>query len=115
VRIFFGLDDSNKLALRCIGLRKEKEVKTRRYCLILGVALLVVIAFGCATSPFHETPKEKCLALCQADLEDCKQGCEDSADCKQGCEDSADFEPGAAQCVDQCQKALYSCNEKCPD
>lgn len=80
-------------------------MKRRRYCLIFGVALLVVIAFGCATSPFHETPKEKCLALCEADLEDCKDGCEDSAD----------FEPGAAQCVDQCQKTFYSCNEKCPD
>ena len=80
-------------------------MKRRGYLLILWIILLVVIAFGCATSPFHETPKEKCLALCQADLEDCKDGCEDSAD----------FEPGAAQCVDQCQKTFYSCNEKCPD
>ncbi len=73
--------------------------------MIFGVALLVVIAFGCATSPFHETPRDKCLGLCEADLEDCKQGCENSAD----------FEPGAAQCVDQCEKTFDSCNEKCPD
>ena len=80
-------------------------MKRRRYCLIFGVALLVGIAFGCATSTLHATLKEKCLGLCQADLEDCKDSCEDSAD----------FEPGAAQCVDQCQKTFYSCNEKCPD
>jgi hypothetical protein len=105
VRIFFGLDDSNKLALRCIVLGKEKEVKTRRYCLILGVALLVVIAFGCATSPFHETPKEKCLALCQADVEVCKENCTEAVG-----------EPEqAAGCIDQCEKTFYSCNQKCPE
>jgi hypothetical protein len=80
-------------------------VKRKRYVLIFWIILLVVIAFGCATSPFHQTPREKCLALCEADLEDCKEGCEESAD----------FEPGAAQCVDQCEKPLFSCNEKCPD
>jgi len=80
-------------------------MKRRRYLLIFWIILLVFITCSCATSPFHETPKEKCLALCQADLEDCKEGCEDSSD----------FEPGAAQCVDQCEKKLTECNQKCPD
>jgi len=80
-------------------------MKRRGYLLILWIILLVVISFGCATSPFHQTPKEKCLALCEADLEGCKEGCEDSAD----------FEPGATQCVDQCEKKLTECNQKCPD
>jgi hypothetical protein len=80
-------------------------VKRKGYLLILWIILLVAIAFGCATSPFHQTPREKCLAQCEADVEDCKEGCENSAD----------FEPGAAQCVDQCEKALFSCNEKCPN
>jgi hypothetical protein len=79
-------------------------MKRKRYLLILWIISLTFIAFGCATSPFHQTPREKCLALCQADVEECKEGCENSAD----------FEPGAAQCVDQCEKALFSCNEKCP-
>ena len=73
--------------------------------MIFWIILLVFVACGCATSPLHQTPREKCLALCQADVEECKEGCEDSVD----------FEIGAAQCVDQCEKTLYSCNEKCPD
>jgi len=87
------------------GQRKENEVKKRGYLLILYTIFLVVISSGCATSPLHQTPREKCLALCQADLEECKVGCEDSAD----------FEPGAAQCVDQCEQTFSACNENCPD
>ena len=79
-------------------------MKRKGYLLAVWIVLLVIIVFGCATSPFHQTPKEKCLASCEANL----------GDCKDGCEDSADFEPGAAQCVDQCEKTFLSCNEKCP-
>jgi hypothetical protein len=83
---------------------EEKEMAWRRYCLFFGVALLAVVALGCATSPFHESPRDKCLAQCEAEVEDCKEGCENSSD----------FEPGAAQCVDQCEKKLTECNQKCP-
>ena len=63
--------------------------------------MLVAIAFGCATSPFHQTPREKCLALCQTDLEECKVSCEDSGD----------FEPETALGAEQCEKTFYSCDE----
>ena len=80
-------------------------MKREHYFLIFWIMLLVVIAFGCATSPFHETPREeKCLALCQADLEHCGERCEDSGG----------FEAETALCKDQCEKTFYSCNEKCP-
>jgi len=80
-------------------------MKRRGYLLVLWMILLVILSFGCASSPFHQTPREKCLALCQADVEECKVSCEDSAD----------FEQGFAQCQDQCEKTFSSCNEKCPN
>ena len=80
-------------------------MKRKGYLLAVWIVLLVIIVFGCASSQLHQTPREKCLAKCEVDLEICKGGCEDSAD----------FEPGAAQCVDQCEKTLSSCNEKCPN
>jgi len=73
--------------------------------LILWIILLVILFFGCATSPFHQTPREKCLALCQDDLEVCKENCtEQVGEAEQ-----------AAPCIDQCEKTFSSCNEKCPN
>jgi hypothetical protein len=79
-------------------------MRKKSYFLILGMILLVVLAFGCATSSFQETPKEECLGKCADDLEVCKEGCTEAVD-----------EPEqAAGCIDQCEKEFFACKQKCP-
>jgi hypothetical protein len=79
-------------------------MRKKSYLLILWIILLVVLAFGCATSPSQETPKKECLGKCVDDLEVCKEGCTEEAISVQG----------AGGCIDQCEKEFFACKQKCP-